>query len=65
MSQATLKNITIYPIKSSAGIELSNSWVEEFGLAYCSYPAKLMFTSSHLNRNGPDHYRTENAGIGD
>lgn len=34
MSQATLKNITIYPIKSGAGIELSNSWVEEFGLAF-------------------------------
>tara|TARA_R110002012_G_scaffold40596_5_gene111797 strand:- start:15002 stop:16210 length:1209 start_codon:yes stop_codon:yes gene_type:complete len=34
MSQATLKNIIIYPIKSSAGIELSNSWVEEFGLAF-------------------------------
>ena len=34
MSQATLQNITVYPIKSSAGIELSNSWVEEFGLAF-------------------------------
>ena len=33
MSQATLQNINIYPIKSSAGIELSNSWVEELGLA--------------------------------
>tara|TARA_R110000744_G_scaffold79260_3_gene155749 strand:- start:59 stop:1267 length:1209 start_codon:yes stop_codon:yes gene_type:complete len=34
MSQAILQNIHIYPIKSSAGIELSNSWVEEFGLAF-------------------------------
>lgn len=33
MSQAILQNIYIYPIKSSAGIELSNSWVEELGLA--------------------------------
>lgn len=33
MSQAILQNINIYPIKSSAGIELSNSWVEELGLA--------------------------------
>ena len=33
MSQAILQNIHIYPIKSSAGIELSNSWVEELGLA--------------------------------
>lgn len=34
MSQAILQNIHIYPIKSSAGIEFSNSWVEEFGLAF-------------------------------
>ena len=33
MSQAILQNIYVYPIKSSAGIELSNSWVEELGLA--------------------------------
>jgi uncharacterized protein YcbX/ferredoxin len=34
MSQAILQNIYIYPIKSSASIELSNSWVEELGLAF-------------------------------
>jgi uncharacterized protein YcbX/ferredoxin len=34
MSQAILQNIYVYPIKSSAGIELSNSWVEEHGLAF-------------------------------
>ncbi len=34
MSSAILQNINVYPIKSSAGIELSNSWVEEFGLAF-------------------------------
>jgi len=34
MSQAILQNINVYPIKSSAGIELSNSWVEELGLAF-------------------------------
>ena len=33
MSQAILQNIHVYPIKSSAGIELSNSWVGEHGLA--------------------------------
>jgi uncharacterized protein len=34
MSQPTLQSIHLYPIKSSAGIELSNSWVEELGLAF-------------------------------
>jgi uncharacterized protein YcbX/ferredoxin len=34
MTKAILQNINIYPIKSSAGIELSSSWVEEFGLAF-------------------------------
>lgn len=34
MSQAILQNIYVYPIKSSASIELSNSWVEEIGLAF-------------------------------
>ena len=34
MSQAILQNITIYPIKSTAGISLSSSWVEELGLAF-------------------------------
>ncbi|MBA6328178.1 MOSC domain-containing protein [Colwellia sp. MB02u-6] len=34
MSQAMLQNIYVYPIKSSASIELSNSWVEELGLAF-------------------------------
>ncbi len=29
-----LSSIHIYPIKSSAGIELSNSWVDELGLAF-------------------------------
>ncbi|MGB1263899.1 MAG: YcbX family protein [Cognaticolwellia sp.] len=33
MSKAALQNIYLYPIKSSAGIELSTSWVEELGLA--------------------------------
>jgi len=33
MTQALVQNLHIYPIKSSAGIELSNSWVEELGLA--------------------------------
>jgi uncharacterized protein YcbX/ferredoxin len=34
MTKAVLQNINVYPIKSSAGIELSSSWVEEFGLAF-------------------------------
>lgn len=34
MSQPTLQSIHVYPIKSSAGIELSTSWVEELGLAF-------------------------------
>ena len=34
MTKAILQNINIYPIKSSAGIELSSSWVEEHGLAF-------------------------------
>jgi len=34
MSQVILQNINVYPIKSSAGIELSNSWVEELGLVF-------------------------------
>ena len=34
MSKAILQNINVYPIKSSAGIELSSSWVEELGLAF-------------------------------
>lgn len=34
MTKTMLQNINIYPIKSSAGIELSSSWVEEHGLAF-------------------------------
>jgi uncharacterized protein YcbX/ferredoxin len=34
MIKAILQNINVYPIKSSAGIELSSSWVEELGLAF-------------------------------
>lgn len=34
MNSPILQNINVYPIKSSAGIELSNSWVEELGLAF-------------------------------
>ena len=34
MSKAILQNINVYPIKSSASIELSSSWVEELGLAF-------------------------------
>lgn len=34
MTKAILQNINIYPIKSSAGIALSSSWVEELGLAF-------------------------------
>jgi uncharacterized protein YcbX/ferredoxin len=34
MNKPHLKNISIYPIKSSAAIELSTSWVEELGLAF-------------------------------
>jgi uncharacterized protein YcbX/ferredoxin len=30
----SLQSITIYPIKSSSGIQLSNSWVEECGLSF-------------------------------
>lgn len=34
MTIITLKNITIYPIKSSAGIDISNAWVDELGLSF-------------------------------
>lgn len=34
MTNPTLQDITIYPIKSSTGIHLSTSWVEELGLAF-------------------------------
>jgi len=34
MENISLQSITVYPIKSSAGITLSNSWVEEHGLAF-------------------------------
>lgn len=34
MTNPALQNITIYPIKSSTGINLSTSWVEELGLAF-------------------------------
>ena len=34
MQNISLQSITIYPIKSSSGIQLSNSWVEEFGLSF-------------------------------
>ncbi|SEL48840.1 hypothetical protein SAMN05216262_11226 [Colwellia chukchiensis] len=33
MQQANLSSIHVYPIKSSAGVSISTSWVEEFGLA--------------------------------
>lgn len=34
MTKARLQNINIHPIKSTSGIELSSSWVEELGLAF-------------------------------
>lgn len=34
MQSAFLSQITIYPIKSTAGISLSNSWVDSFGLSF-------------------------------
>ncbi len=34
MENISLQSITVYPIKSSAGIQLSNSWVEECGLSF-------------------------------
>lgn len=34
MTQASLQSLHIYPIKSSAGIEISSSWVEEYGLSF-------------------------------
>jgi len=34
LNTATLSSINIYPIKSTAGIALSNSWVDDFGLSF-------------------------------
>jgi len=34
VQNTTLSNISIYPIKSTSGIELSNSWVDAFGLSF-------------------------------
>ena len=34
MSNSQLQQIHIYPIKSSRGISLSNSWVDDFGLSF-------------------------------
>ncbi|NQY64335.1 MAG: MOSC domain-containing protein [Alteromonadaceae bacterium] len=34
MSTINLAQINIYPIKSSAGIQLSSSWVDEYGLSF-------------------------------
>lgn len=34
MQSISLQSITVYPIKSSSGIQLSNSWVEEYGLSF-------------------------------
>ena len=34
MTAITLKQISIYPIKSTAGIHLSNSWVDTLGLSF-------------------------------
>lgn len=34
MSNAKISQISIYPIKSTAGITLSSTWVEELGLAF-------------------------------
>ena len=33
-STIQLSQISIYPIKSTSGIELSNSWVDELGLSF-------------------------------
>lgn len=30
----TVSNLTVYPIKSSAGIDLSNAWLDELGLSF-------------------------------
>ena len=34
MTMTTLTSINIYPIKSTAGISLSNSWVDDYGLSF-------------------------------
>lgn len=34
MTNLALQSISVYPIKSSSGIHLSNSWVEELGLSF-------------------------------
>jgi len=34
MTSSTVTNISIYPIKSTAGIHLSSSWVDELGLSF-------------------------------
>ncbi|WP_281561085.1 MOSC N-terminal beta barrel domain-containing protein [Thalassomonas sp. RHCl1] len=34
MSAASIQAIQVYPIKSSAGISLSSSWIDEFGLSF-------------------------------
>ena len=34
MTNIALQSISVYPIKSSSNIQLSNSWVEELGLAF-------------------------------
>lgn len=50
MANIALQSITIYPIKSSSGIQLSSSWVEELGLAFdrrfvVASPAGEVFTA--------------------
>ena len=34
MSSGIVSSIDIYPIKSTAGISLSNAWVDQYGLSF-------------------------------
>lgn len=34
MSELSVSSLTIYPIKSASGIQLSHSWVDDYGLSY-------------------------------
>lgn len=50
MANIALQSISVYPIKSSSGIQLSSSWVEELGLAFdrrfvVASPTGEMFTA--------------------
>jgi len=50
VANIALQSISIYPIKSTSGIQLSTSWVEELGLAFdrrfiVASPAGEMFTA--------------------